>query len=245
MVDYFRYSSVMRNAAVAAKGASVQVNTHSAAKKYNAPVGLTPESALSVAPARKINSGIASGSTIKERSTLPRRNPTVRPAPMAPSQLKCRVHSPKLSIIVQNPLPGIPSAVPTMGDTKTSATPVTNQCAKVFATTMSVSPCPESASCSKVPSSASLLNSASSDNRDDSSAATQSTPGAMSRSSDNSKLNPKGNNVVTIKKNTKGCNNWSGRRKLRHSSRRTTKLNASKTPTFMIRDPGGAYRRRF
>src|SRR3982074_1275860 len=195
------YSSVMRNATVAANGASVHVNTQSAARKYNAPVALTPDIALSVAPAPKINNGIANGSTIKDKSTLPRRNPTVRPAPMAPSQLKVRVPRPKLSIIVPKALPGIPSAVPTMGDTKTSATPVTNQCAKVFATTMSVSPCPESASCSKVPSSASLLNSASSDNRDDSSAATQSTPGAMSRSSDNCKLKPKGNNVVTINKN--------------------------------------------
>src|SRR5882724_9909823 len=201
------HSSEMRNAAVAANGASVQVNTHSAAKKYKAPVGLTPDRALSVAPAPKISNGIASGSTIKDKSTLPRRNPTVSPAPMAPSQLKVRVPRPKLSIIVVNALPGIPSAVATTGDAKTSATPVTNQCAKVFATTMSVSPCPESASCSKVPSSASLLKSASSDKRDDSSAATQSTPGAMSRSSDNCRLNPKGNNVVTIKKNTKGCNN--------------------------------------
>src|ERR1700722_3720423 len=201
------HSSEMRNAAVAANGASVQVNTHSAAKKYNAPIGLTPDSSLSVAPAPKINNGIASGSTIKDKSTLPRRNPTVRPAPMAPSQLKVSVPRPKLSIIVANALPGIPSAVATTGDTNTSATPVTNQCAKVFATTISVSPCPESASCSKVPSSASLLKSASSDSRDDSSAATQSTPGAMSRSSDNCRLKPKGNNVVTIKKNTKGCNN--------------------------------------
>src|SRR5580704_11680541 len=190
----------MRNAIVAANGASVHVNTQSAARKYSAPVGLTPDIALSVAPAPKINNGIASGSTIRDKSTLPRRNPTVRPAPMAPSQLK-------LSIIVANALPGMPKAVPTTGDTRTSATPVTNQCAKVFATTMSVSPCPESASCSKVPSSASLLNSASSDSRDDNSATTQSTPGAMSRSSDNCRLKPKGNNVVTIKKNTKGCNN--------------------------------------
>src|SRR3982074_3456561 len=118
MADYFRYSSVMRNAAVAANGASVQVNTHSAAKKYNAPVGLTPDSALSVAPAPKINNGIANGSTIKDKSTLPRRNPTVRPAPMAPSQLKVRVPRPKLSIMVANALPGIPTAAPTTGDTR-------------------------------------------------------------------------------------------------------------------------------
>src|SRR3979490_3543656 len=108
MVDDFRYSSVMRNAAVAANGASVQVNTHSAAKKYNAPVGLTPDSALSVAPAPKINNGIASGSTIKDRSTLPRRNPTVSQAPRAPSQLKVRVPSPNRSIIVPNALAGMP-----------------------------------------------------------------------------------------------------------------------------------------
>src|SRR5258708_8163018 len=201
------YASVMRNATVAANGASVHVNTQSAARKYSAPVGLTPDIALSVAPAPKINNGMASGSTIRDKSTLPRRTPTVRPAPMAPSQLKVSVPKPKLSIMVANALTGIPTAVPTTGDARTSATPVTNQCAKVLATTMSVSPCPESASCSKVPSSASLLNSASSDTRDDNSAATQTTPAAMSRSSDNCRLKPRGNNVVTIKKNTKGCNN--------------------------------------
>src|ERR1700733_704042 len=123
MVDFGPYSSVMRNATVAANGASVQVNTHSAAKKYRAPVGLTPDIARSVAPAPKINNGIASGSTIKDKSTLPRRNPTVRPAPIAPSQLKVKVPRPKLSIIVANAPPGIPKAVPTTGDTKTSAAP--------------------------------------------------------------------------------------------------------------------------
>ena len=34
------HSSVMRNAAVAANGASVHVNTQSAARKYRAPAGL-------------------------------------------------------------------------------------------------------------------------------------------------------------------------------------------------------------
>ena len=53
----------MRNAAVAANGANVQVNTHSAAKKYNAPTALVPEIARSVAAAPKINNGVASGST--------------------------------------------------------------------------------------------------------------------------------------------------------------------------------------
>ena len=65
---------------------------------------------------------------------------------------------------------------------------------------ITVSPCPDSANCSNVPSSASLLNSASNDRSDDSSAATQSTPGAMSRSSDNCTLRPSGNRVVTIEK---------------------------------------------
>jgi hypothetical protein len=37
-----RYSNVMRKAAVAANGARVQVNTHSAAKKYIAPTTLVP-----------------------------------------------------------------------------------------------------------------------------------------------------------------------------------------------------------
>src|SRR3984893_15229044 len=99
------------------------------------------------------------------------------------------------------------SATATSGDTSTNATPVSSQCANVLAVTISVRLCPLNANCSSVPSSASVLNSPSSDNSDDSSAATQSTPGAMSRSCDNCKLNPKGNSVVTIKKNTKGCNN--------------------------------------
>ncbi len=98
--------------------------------------------------------------------------------------------------------------------------------------TITVSPCPDSANCSKVPSSASLLNSASSDSSDDSSAATQSTPGAMSRSSDSCTLKPSGNSVVTIKKNTSGCSSCSGRRKLRHSSRRTTSIMACQAPTL-------------
>src|ERR1700690_884959 len=194
----------MRNAAVAANGASVQVNTHSAAKKYKAPAVLVPEIARSVAAAPKINNGVASGRTINDSSTLPRRRPMVRPAPMAPTQLKVSVPKAKLSIIVSNAVVGISSAVATIGDTTTKASPVTSQWAQVLATTMSVSPCPLSASCSKVPSSASFLNKESSDSSDDSSAATQSTPGAMSRSCDSCRLNPNGNKVVTMRKNTSG-----------------------------------------
>src|SRR6202034_2513717 len=51
-------SSVMRSAAVTAKGARVAVNTHSDPKKYRAPAGLVPEIARSVAPAPKIKSGV-------------------------------------------------------------------------------------------------------------------------------------------------------------------------------------------
>jgi len=65
----------MRSAAAAANGAKVQVNTHSAAKKYKAPTALVPETARSVAAAPKISSGVASGNTINDSSTLPRRRP--------------------------------------------------------------------------------------------------------------------------------------------------------------------------
>src|SRR6202040_1507850 len=123
----------------------------------------------------------------------------------APSQLKVRVPKLKLSSMVPKADSGMASAVPTMGDTSTNAAPLTNQCANVFAMTITVRPCPDNASCSKVPSSASLLNSASRDSSDDSSAATHRTPGAMSRSSDNCTDRPKGKSVVTIKKNTNGC----------------------------------------
>ena len=117
----------MRNATVAANGASVHVNTQSAAKKYNGPAALVPEIARSVALAPKINSGMASGNTMSDSSTLPRFNPTVRPAPMAPNQLNVKVPNTKLSIMVENAPMGMPSAVPTTGVTKTSAAPVTNQ----------------------------------------------------------------------------------------------------------------------
>ncbi len=70
---------------------------------------------------------MASGSTISDNSTLPRFKPTVSPAPMAPSQLKVKVPKPKLSIIVANTALGIPRAVPTIGETNTSARPVTSQ----------------------------------------------------------------------------------------------------------------------
>src|SRR5271167_4135478 len=125
------YSSVIRNAAVAANGASVQVNTHSDARKYKGPTALVPEIARSVAAAPKINSGVASGSTISDSSTLPRRSPIVSPAPMAPSQLKVTVPRARLSIIVANAARGIPSAVATIGEAITSAAPVTSQCAQV------------------------------------------------------------------------------------------------------------------
>ena len=121
----------------------------------------------------------------------------------------------------------------TTGDTSTSAAPLTSQCAKVFAITMTVRLCPDSANCSKVPSSASLLNSESSDSSEASSAATHSTPGAMSRSSDNCRLNPSGNKVVTIKKNTSGCSSCSGRLKLRRSSRCMTRTMARPAPTLV------------
>src|SRR6202049_2400242 len=121
------HSSVMRSATVAANGASVQVNTQSAAKKYNAPAALVPDIARSVAPAPKIKSGMASGSTMSESSTLPRFNPTVRPAPMAPNQLKVKVPNIKLNIMVGKTPVGMLSAVPTTGDTKTSAAPLTSQ----------------------------------------------------------------------------------------------------------------------
>jgi len=117
----------MRNAAVAANGASVHVKTHSAAKKYKAPTVLVPEIARSVAAAPKISSGVANGNTIRESSTLPRRNPIVKPAPMAPSQLKVSVPKAKLSIIVANAPVGILSAVATIGETTTNASPVTSQ----------------------------------------------------------------------------------------------------------------------
>ncbi len=42
--------------------------------------------------------------------------------------------------MVANAPLGISNAMPTSGDTNTSATPVTSQCANVFATTMSVNP---------------------------------------------------------------------------------------------------------
>ena len=113
----------MRNATVAANGASVHVNTQRAARKYSAPDALTPEMALSVAPAPNINSGMASGNTMSESSTLPRFNPTVRPAPMAPNQLKVKVPNTKLINMVAKAVPGIPSAVATTGDTTTSAAP--------------------------------------------------------------------------------------------------------------------------
>src|ERR1700730_18640013 len=102
------------------------------------------------------------------------------------------------------------SATATSGDTSTNATPVSSQCANVLAVTICVRLCPLNANCSSVPYSASVFTIPSSDNSDDSSAATQSTPGAMSRSCDNlSRFNPNGNKVVTIKKNTNGCNNCS------------------------------------
>src|SRR5580692_1368393 len=167
----------MRNAAVAASGANVQVNTHSAARKYKGPTALVPETARSVAAAPNINNGVASGSTISESSTLPRRSPIVSPAPMAPSQLKVMVPKAKLSIMVANAATGIANAIATIGETTTNAAPVTSQCAQVFATTMRVRLCPLRLSCSKVPSSASLLNSESKDSSEDNSAAVQSTPG--------------------------------------------------------------------
>src|ERR1017187_2872384 len=209
----------MRSAAAAAKGASVEVNTQSDARKYNAPAALVPEIARSVAPAPNISSGIASGSTIKDKSTLPRRRPTVRPAPMAPSQLSVSVPNANPSSMVANAETGMLSPIATTGDTSTSAAPLTSQCANVLAMTIVAKLCPDSANCSKVPSSASFLNSESNDSSDDSSAATHQTPGAMSRNSDNCTLKPSGNSVVTIKKNTSGCSSCSGRLKLRHSSR--------------------------
>src|ERR1700684_966079 len=112
---------------------------------------------------------MASGSTINDRSTLPRRNPTVSPAPIAPNQLNVSVPNPKLSSMVAKADGGMPSAVATSGDTSTSAAPLTSQCARVLAITITVKPCPDSANCSKVPSSASLLNKESKDSSDDSS----------------------------------------------------------------------------
>src|ERR1700683_3172631 len=117
----------MRSAAAAANGAKVQVNTHSAAKKYKAPTTLVPETARSVAAAPKISSGVASGNTINDSSTLPRRRPIVKPAPIAPNQLKVSVPSARLSSIVANAPTGMPSAVPTIGETNTKARPVTSQ----------------------------------------------------------------------------------------------------------------------
>ncbi len=70
---------------------------------------------------------MASGRTISDNSTLPRFNPTVSPAPMAPSQLKVKVPRLKLNIIVPKAASGMASAVPTMGDTSTNAAPLTNQ----------------------------------------------------------------------------------------------------------------------
>ncbi len=173
-----------------------------------------------MARAPKISAGIASGSTSSDSSMLPRRSPSVSAAPMAPSALSMPVPSASDRTTVPRAAAGTPRLMASKGETSTSGNPQAVQCAAPFASASSASGCPDSSSCSRVPSAWSERNRNSMPSSAASSAATHSTPPASCRSSPSSGLSASGNSVVTIAKNTTGWAMWSQCLKASTRSRR-------------------------
>src|SRR5699024_9203611 len=101
----------------------------------------------------------------------------------------------------------------------TSANPQYSQWANTLARTKMTSGCGETTHCSKEPSSKSLRNNPSNDNKTASNAATHNKPGDNVCNICDSGPTAKGNKAITMAKNTNGLTSSAGRRNMRRVSR--------------------------
>src|SRR5687768_6169816 len=108
------------------------------------------------------------------------------------------------------------------GAISTSGSPDTIQCASTLAATSAPSGAAASSICSSVPSAKSASNRRLSDNKEESSAQTQITPGAMARSWFGSAPIPSGNRLATITKKSNATATSLRRRMATSRSRRMT-----------------------
>src|SRR5688572_782792 len=108
------------------------------------------------------------------------------------------------------------------GAISTSGSPDTIQCASTLAATSAPSGAAASSICSSVPSAKSASNRRLSDNKEESSAQTQITPGAMARSWFGSAPIPSGNRLATITKKSNATATSLRRRIATSRSRRKT-----------------------
>ncbi|EDN68050.1 hypothetical protein BGP_3285 [Beggiatoa sp. PS] len=178
-----------------------------APKKYKCPSTGNPLAASLTAPAAKINTGIYNGNTNKESNTPPRRKPTVKATPIAPTKLKIGVPNTNVAIKVGIACSGKNSNKLKKGANTMSGKPVISQCANTFANTSNGKECADKVICSKEPSSKSERNRLSSDNIAANKAVTQITPGAIPCKSLDSGEMPNGNRLTTIIKNNNGLAN--------------------------------------
>src|SRR5882724_3321430 len=198
------HSRLMRTAAAAASGARVMPRTASAPSRYSGGANPAPFIARSVARAPNINTGIDNGSVNKDSSAPLRFTPRVNAAPIDPIKLNATLPIATETTMPLSAATGTPSDSAASGAITASGSPVSSQCATVLANSSHVNDWPDNTCCSSVPSCASSRNRNSSASREDNKAATHNTPGATSRSRDNSGEMPSGNNVVTMAKNASG-----------------------------------------
>src|SRR5690554_5943576 len=154
----------------------------------------------------------------------PRFKPTVKAAPTAPSKLNTGVPNNSDNNKVGMCCVGRPNIKANKGDNITNAKPQYSQCASTLARTITTNGCGETTHCSSEPSSKSLRNNPSSDNNTANKAATQIKPGDKVCSSCVSGPTAKGNNAITMVKNTNGLTSSAGRRKTMRVSRNSINI---------------------
>src|SRR5688572_7381426 len=133
------YSSPIRTAAAAARGARVTPSTAIAPNKYIGGAIDSPVMARCVASAPNTRIGTASGNVSNDSSTPPRRAPSVRPALIAPTRLSAKPPSANEATTLHIAPAGTPRPAAATGADNASGRPVISQCVQVLANNIQVS----------------------------------------------------------------------------------------------------------
>lgn len=142
----------MRSAAAVAHGANTSDNNRKAPSNDKCALAPRPAETASTAPAPKISTGIYKGRTSRDTSTPPPLSPKVSAAPIAPIRLNTGVPNNNDRASTSNASVCRSNWNPSIGDIRTSGTPVTIQCASALPSTSSINGWGESIICSNVPS---------------------------------------------------------------------------------------------
>ena len=221
------YSAEIRKAAAVAKGAKTNDNNEHAANKERCACALMPCWLAATAPAPKISTGIYSGNTNNATNKPLPRTPNVKAAPIAPIKLNAGVPSNKDHTNTNKDSLGNPYCKPISGASNTTGNPHTIQCAEILANTNKAKGCGAISICSKLPSAKSAANIRFNEIMPASSAATQSTPGAILLKTAASGPMPKGNKLETMRKKNKVVATSERRRNASNKSRFSTIIQAS------------------